>query len=297
MAAVTAEAARTPFAGRTRQRTLWGDAARRFLRNRLAVLGLVFVTILVILAVFADFLAPQPYDKAVLGEALQLPSSRHLLGTDHVGRDFLSRIIYGARISLIVGLTVQGVAFSVGVPLGAMAGWFGGLADLVVTRLVEILTAFPGLLFALFIMSILGTGLSNVILALSVTSWIGACRLSRAQLMSLREKEYVLAARAIGATDWHIVVRHLLPNALPPLTVMLTLGIPAAIFAEAGLSFLGVGVNDPLPSWGKMVGVSSAYIRVYWHLALFPTLMIALATLSFTFVGDGLRDALDPMMQ
>lgn len=277
-----------------RHRTLWRDAVRRFFRNRLAVAGLVVVIVLIVMAVGADVIAPYPYDRAVLSEARQFPSVRHWLGTDAVGRDFLSRIIYGARVSLIVGFLVQAVALAIGVPLGAIAGWRGGTADFLVTRLIEVMTAFPGILFALFIMSVLGTGLFNVILAISVTSWIGSCRLTRAQLMALREKEYVTAARALGATDRHIIVRHLLPNALPPLVIMVTLGIPAAIFAEAGLSFLGVGINDPLPSWGKMVGSAQAYIRVYWHLALFPTIMIALTTLSFTFVGDGLRDALDP---
>ncbi len=280
-----------------RYRTLWRDAARRFFKNKLAVAGLVVVIALIVMAVGADVIAPYPYDRAVLSEARQFPSLRHWLGTDAVGRDFLSRIIYGARVSLIVGFLVQAVALAIGVPLGAIAGWRGGTADFLVTRLIEVMTAFPGILFALFIMSVLGTGLFNMILAISVTSWIGSCRLTRAQLMALREKEYVTAARAIGATDRHIIVRHLLPNALPPLVIMVTLGIPAAIFAEAGLSFLGVGINDPLPSWGKMVGSAQAYIRVYWHLALFPTIMIALTTLSFTFVGDGLRDALDPYTQ
>jgi len=279
-----------------RQRNLWQDAARRFARNKLAMVGLVVCLLLIFTAIFADFLAPTPYDKAVLSEALQFPSSTHWLGTDAVGRDLLSRIIYGARTSLIVGFVVQAIAIGIGVPLGAAAGLLGKWVDFVVSRLIEVFTAFPGMLFALFIMSILGTGLFNVILAIGVTSWIGACRLTRAQLMALREKEFVLAARALGARNLRIILRHLLPNALPPLIIMVTLGIPIAIFSEAGLSFLGVGINDPLPSWGKMVSSSAAYIRVYWHLGLFPTLTIALTTLSFTFVGDGLRDALDPTM-
>ncbi len=279
-----------------RQRTLWSDAARRFAQNKLAMAGLVVALVLILAAIFADLLAPQPYDRVVLSETLQFPSRAHWLGTDAVGRDLLSRIIYGARTSLIVGFLVQAVAFIIGVPLGAVAGLRGGKTDFVVTRLVEVMTAFPSFLFALFIMSVLGTGLFNVILAVSVTSWVPLCRLTRGQLLSLREKEFVAATRALGAKDRRIILHHLLPNALPALIVMIALGIPTAIFAEAGLSFLGVGINDPLPSWGKMVGSSSAYIRVYWHLGLFPTLMIAITTLSFTFVGDGLRDALDPTM-
>ena len=279
------------------QRTLWQDALWRFSRNKMAMAGTTVVVMLVFTAVFADLLAPYPYDKAVLSEARQFPSLAHWLGTDAIGRDQLSRIIYGARTSLLVGFLVQAVAFSIGVPLGAFAGLKGGTVDFVVLRLVEVMTAFPSLLFALFIMSVLGTGLFNVILAISVTSWVPVCRLTRAQLLTLREKEFVTAARAIGAKDRHILIRHILPNALPPLIIMLTLGIPSAIFAEAGLSFLGVGINDPLPSWGKMVGSSSAYLRIYWHLGLFPTLMIALTTLAFTFMGDGLRDALDPTLR
>jgi ABC-type dipeptide/oligopeptide/nickel transport system permease subunit len=280
----------------TQQRTLWRDAVRSFSRNRLAMTGLVIVAILVICAIFADFLAPEPYYKSNLIENLQFPSLRHLLGTDPIGRDILSRIIYGARTSLMVGFSVQLVAFAIGVPLGALAGLRGGWFDFVVTRLIEIMTAFPGFLFAIFLMSILGNGLFNIILAIGITSWIEVCRLTRGQLLALREREFVVAARSYGADDWRVIVRHLLPHALPPLIIMLALGIPSAIFAEAGLSFLGVGINDPIPSWGKMVSDSLGYISVYWYMGLFPTLTIALAMLGFNFVGDGLRDALDPTM-
>ena len=278
----------------TKQRSLLQDAARRFSRNKLAMAGLVVVLLLILVAIFADVLAPTRYDKSVLSEALQFPSSQHWLGSDAVGRDQLSRIIYGARTSLVVALTVSIIAILIGVSLGAAAGLLGGKTDFVVTRLIEIMTAFPGLLFALLILSIYGAGIVNVIFALAVVSWIGLTRLTRAQLFSLREMDYVFASRSIGSGNLYIIRRHLLPNALPALIVMVTLGIPIIIFAEAGLSFLGLGINDPLPSWGKMVGTSSAYIRLYWHLALFPTLMIAITTLGFTFLGDGLRDALDP---
>jgi ABC-type dipeptide/oligopeptide/nickel transport system permease subunit len=278
------------------KRTLWRDAARSFSRNRLAMVGLGIVLFFLFLAIFADFLAPTRYDKSVLSENLQFPSWRHLMGTDEVGRDMLSRIIYGARTSMFVGFTVQFIAFAIGLPLGALAGLRGGWIDFFVTRLLEVMTAFPGFLFAIFIMSVLGTGVGNVILAIGVTSWIEVCRLTRGQLLALREREFVVAARSYGADDARIVFRHLLPHALPSLLIMLALGIPSAIFAEAGLSFLGVGINDPIPSWGKMVSDSLGYIRVYWYMGLFPTLAIALAMLSFNFVGDGLRDALDPTM-
>lgn len=281
-----------------RQRTLWSDALRRFYHNRLAMFGLALVLFFLFLALFADVLAPYRYDEADFAKVLQFPfvDPQHPLGNDEVGRDFLSRLIYGARTSLTVGLAVQLIAFSVGIPLGAFAGYRGGAVDFVVMRIVDVMTAFPGLLFAIFLITLWGGGLEKVILVLGLTSWIGVTRLTRAQFLSLREKEFVGAARAVGATQRRVIFRHILPNALTPLLVAVSFGIPAAIFAEASLSFLGIGVNDPLPSWGKMVGVSSAYIRVYWHVGLFPTVLIALTMLGFSFVGDGLRDALDPKL-
>lgn len=279
-----------------KKRTLWRDAMRSFFKNRLAVFGLVVVVVFVLMAIFADVIAPAPYYRSVLRDSLEFPSARYWMGTDAIGRDLLSRIIYGSRTSLVVGFSVQLIAFGIGLPLGALAGLRGGWVDFIITRLLEVMTAFPNFLFAIFLMSILGTGLPNVILAIGITSWIGVCRLTRGLLLSLREREFVVAARSYGADDWRIVFRHLLPHALPPLLIMLTLGIPSAIFAEAGLSFLGVGINDPIPSWGKMVSESLGYLRVYWFMGLFPTLTIALAMFGFNFLGDGLRDALDPTM-
>jgi len=289
-------AATQPLVQPLTQRSLRSDAVRRFFKNRLAVAGLCIVGLFVTFALFAELIAPTPYDRSVLGETHQFPSARHWFGTDQVGRDFLSRIIYGARVSLIVGFSVQAIAFGIGLPLGALAGLRGGWVDFVVMRAVEIMTAFPGFLFAIFIMSVIGTGLPNVILAIGISSWIDVCRLTRAQFLSLREREFVVAAHAYGAGEWRIIFRHLLPQALPALIIMLALGIPNAIFTEAGLSFLGLGINDPVPSWGKMVGESIGYIRVYLYLGLIPTVMIALAMLGFNFVGDGMRDALDPTM-
>ena len=277
-------------------RTLWQDARRSFSKNRLAIIGLVIVGIFMVMAVFANILAPFSYYHSDLAANLQFPSLAHPFGTDPIGRDELSLIIFGARISLLVGFSVQLIAFGIGLPLGALAGMRGGWFDFVITRLLEVMTAFPGFLFAIFLMSLLGTGMLNVILAIGATSWIEVCRLTRGQFLALREREFVVAARSYGADDWRVILRHLLPHALPPLLIMLALGIPNAIFAEAGLSFLGVGINDPIPSWGKMVSDSLGYIRVYWYMGLFPTLTIALAMLSFNFVGDGLRDALDPTM-
>ena len=305
MSAVTAPSVLAPRAAPVLRppTTLWRDAARRFRRNKLAVGALGVMLLLIGAAIFADQIAPARYDFSVLGDANQFPNSQHLAGTDGVGRDFLSRLIFGARVSLTVGLSVQAFALLIGVTLGTLAGSFSGWVDYVIMRLVEVFTAIPVLLFALFLISVWrsldslgGNGLLNVIVAIGLISWIEMCRLTRAQLFSLREKEFVLAAYAMGANRFHIAVRHMLPNALAPLIVAVTLGVPTAIFTEAGLSFLGFGINDPLPSWGKMVADSLGYVRVYWYLGLFPTLVLALTMLSFSFVGDGLRDALDPQL-
>jgi oligopeptide transport system permease protein len=294
-----------PFKRAAGHRTLWRDAARRFFRNRLAIVGLVIVGTFVFLAITADFITPYPYDYAFFTKVLLPPFTDpdHLLGTDAVGRDFLSRLIYGARTSMLVGISVQIIAVAIGVPLGGLAGYLGGKTDFFISRLFDIFTAFPGLLFAIFIISIWGSGMTKVIFVLGITGWIGISRLVRGQILSLREKEFIEAARCLGTKQSRVIFQHLIPNSLTPILVAVSFGIPAAIFGEAALSFLGLGINDPIASWGKMVGVSTAYLTVYnntlqghWHLAFFPTLMIALSMLGFVFVGDGLRDALDPKL-
>lgn len=279
------------------RRSLWLDAARRFRRNRLAMLGLVIVLFLLFLAVFANIIAPHPYERVfftIRHPALPFVHADHPLGTDAAGRDYMSRLIYGARTSLLIGLATPIIAFSIGVPLGAVAGYKGGKWDLVIQRIIEIGTGIPGLIFALLLLSITGTGLLNVILVLSITAWIGAARIARGQFMANRDREFVTAAIALGATDRQIILRHVLPNAFSPLLIAFSLAIPSIIFAEAGLSFLGLGITEPTPSWGKMVGGSvGTTIRVHWHLALLPTIMIALTMLGFSFIGDGLQEALD----
>ena len=269
-------------------------ALRRFMRQRLAVIGLVITTFLLLVAIFAPVLAPTAYDAANLMDANSFPSRQYPFGTDEIGRNELTRIIYGLRTSLVVGFSAVIVACLIGIPLGLVAGLRGGAVDFVVLRVVEVMTAFPGILFAMFLVSLTGGGVRNIVLVIGVTSWVVLCRLTRAQLLTLREEEYVQAARALGAPESRIAVRHLLPNALPPLIVAITLAVPTAIFTEAGLSFLGLGIDEPVPSLGKMVADSAPYVRLYWHLGLFPTVAIALAMLGFTFLGDGLRDALDP---
>ncbi|MBZ0304165.1 MAG: ABC transporter permease [Anaerolineae bacterium] len=278
------------------RRSLWMDAIRRFRRNRLAMLGLILIVSLIIVALFADVIAPYPYDKADFSIVRLLPfkDPAHLLGGDLIGRDYLTRLIYGARTSLFVGLSVPLITFSIGIVLGALAGYRGGLFDFLTQRIIEVATALPPLIFALILLSIAGPGVGNVILVLSITGWIESARLTRAQFLANREKEFVTAARALGATDRQIIFSHILPNAFSPLLIAFTFAVPLVIFAEAGLSFLGLGIAEPTASWGKMVGSSiGSTIRVYYHLPLFPTILVALTMLGFSFVGDGLQEALD----
>jgi ABC-type dipeptide/oligopeptide/nickel transport system permease subunit len=267
---------------------------RRFFRHKLAVIGLTVSLILVLSGLLAPVLAPYRYDFSNLMDANKFPSRDHLMGTDAIGRDYFSRILFGIRTSMMVGFISVFISCTIGIPLGLLGGLGGKWGDFVVMRIVEIMTAFPGLLFAIFLVSVLGSGVRNVILVIGLTSWLTVCRLVRAQLLTLREQDYVLAARSIGVSNIGIAVRHLLPNAIAPLVIVISLSIPAAIFTEAGLSFLGIGINEPTPSLGKMVSDGAPYMQLYWYLGFFPTLAIALAMLGFTFLGDGLRDALDP---
>jgi oligopeptide transport system permease protein len=280
-----------------RQAGYWRDALRRLKRNKLAVAGGVMVAIILLIAAGADILAPYPYAKTSFSHAYQPPSRQYPLGTDPIGRDQLSRMIYGARISMIVGVGSQVLVLLIGVPVGAMAGYYGGKLDLYLMRAVDVMYAFPTLLFVILIMSALGAGLFNIFLAIGVTGWVTLCRLTRGQFLALREQEYVAGARALGATPWQVIVRHLLPNAVAPIIVAVTFGVPRAIFTEAALSFIGVGINPPLPSWGGMVGEYQQYLRSYWYMATFPAVAIGLTMLSFSFLGDGLRDALDPTLR
>ena len=281
----------------TRPTSLWRDAWRRLLRNKLAVAGGIVVILLVLIAVSADVLAPYSYTKTNFGRLNESPTREYPLGTDQLGRDMLSRMIYGARVSMLVGLGAQVIVVLIGVPIGALAGWLGGRVDLVLTRFIDVMYAFPRLLFVILVMSMLGAGLQNIFIAIGLTGWVGIARQTRAQVLTLRQKEYVEGARALGARSWRLLVRHVLPNALSPIVVAITFGIPEAIFTEAALSFIGVGINPPTPSWGQMVGEGQQYLRSSWHLCVVPSIAIAITMLSFTFLGDGVRDALDPKLK
>lgn len=276
--------------------SLWQNAWRRLRKNKLAVAGGVAVLLLALLAIFADVIAPYHYTTVNFGRNYEFPSRDFWLGTDHLGRDMLSRIIYGARVSMFVGCVAEMIVLSIGVPLGAIAGYYGGKVDMAIMRFVDVMYAFPRLLFVLLLMSMLGRGLLNIFIAIGLTGWVRVARLTRAQMLTLREQEFCEAARAVGVGHWRMILRHLLPNALTPIIVSLSFGIPEAIFTEAALSFIGVGITPPTPSWGQMVGESQQFIRSYWHLCVFPAVGIATIMLAFTFLGDGLRDALDPRL-
>jgi oligopeptide transport system permease protein len=282
---------------RWRGSSLWRDAGRRLVRNKLAVAGGITVIVLCLVAIFADFLAPYPYTKANFGKIYEFPSREFPLGTDQLGRDVLSRLIYGARVSMLVGLGAQVIVVLIGVPIGLVAGYVGGRVDLLLTRFVDVMYAFPRLLFVILVMSMLGAGLANIFIAIGLTGWVGIARQTRAQVLSIKETDFVEGARALGAGVFRQLSRHILPSALTPIVVSVTFGIPEAIFTEAALSFIGVGINPPTPSWGQMVGENQQFLRSYWYLCVFPSIAIAITMLAFTFLGDGVRDALDPKMQ
>lgn len=278
-------------------RTLWRDAVRRLAANRMAMIGAIIIGIIVFAAIFAPIVAPYHYAKQDYNAISKSPSWDYPFGTDLVGRDMFSRIIYGARVSMLVGLGAQIIVFFIGVPIGAVAGYAGGRVDSLLMRFVDVMYAFPQLLFVILIMSALGAGMRNIFIAIGITGWVTIARLTRAEFMAMRERDYVLAAQASGASGWRMITRHMLPNALTPIIVALTFGIPQAIFTEAGLSFIGVGINPPTPSWGQMVGEYFPYLNAYWFLAVIPACAIGLVMFAFTFFGDGLRDALDPRMR
>jgi peptide/nickel transport system permease protein len=263
----------------------------------MAKVGAAIVLLAIVAGIFGPVLAP--FDPAAQELALRLggPSGTHWFGLDELGRDIFARVLSGARISLMVGLVVVGVSASIGIALGSVAGYFGGRIDEAISRVIDILLAFPGLLLAIALVAVLGPSLVNVVLALSLIGWVGYARLVRGQVLRAREFEFVQAARALGATTPRILARHVIPTTLPAVTVQATLGMGGAILAEAALSFLGLGVQPPTPSWGTMLNYGRTHLLDAPHLTIFPGLAIAILVLGFNFLGDGLRDALDPATQ
>lgn len=281
---------------------LWSDAWARFRRNRLAVGSLAFVVLLVTLAITAPILEhfgllQDPTAQDVINSYAGPGTSHHIFGTDDLGRDVLAKVIFGSQVSLTIGIVVQAIVLVIGGTIGLVAGYFGGWIDNLLMRFTDIMYAFPDLLFVLIIVAALGPTLVNIFVAIGLVSWVGLARLVRGQVLSIKEKEFVEAARAAGSSPFKIIAKHLLPNSLGPVIVTLTFGIPAAIFTEAVLDFLGVGLRPPQPSWGVMVFEGYAAVDSYPSLVIIPCLALSMTMLAFNFIGDGLRDALDPRMR
>lgn len=272
------------------RRRIW----RRFVRYRPGLVGLTLICILVIMAIFSPLIAPHSPEEINTPLRGAGPSSEYWLGNDDIGRDILSRIIYGSRIALIVGLGATAIAVTIGVTVGATAGYFGGRVDFLLSRLVDTLMSFPLLALLLTLSAVFGPSLRNVVIVIGLTVWASYARLVRAEVLSLRERDFILAARASGAGDRQIIFRHIVPNALGPVIVIASLAIGGIIILESALSFLGLGVSRPTASWGTMLSDGREFIRNYPHIAIAPGIAITITVLSFNLVGDGLRDALDP---
>jgi len=272
-------------------RSLGADAWRRFKRNKLAMFGLAIVALLALVALIGPFLVQDPLDTA--GISKESPTNQHLFGTDRLGRDVLARVVYGMRLSLFIGLVATAVETLIGVLVGALAGWFKGIVDTVLMRFVDILLGIPYLVLALVMVAIIGKGITAVIITLAVTAWLQTARTVRAGFITVRDLEYVEAAKAVGVPTRRIITRHVLPNVFQPVIVLVAVGIGTAILAEAALSFLGVGIKAPAPSLGLMIAESRSSFASSPHLLFFPALGIVLTVLGFLLVGDGLRDALD----
>jgi len=275
-------------------RSLALGALRRLARNRPALAGGIIVLILGAIALLAPLIAPYDYAHQDYDVILRGPSASHWFGTDALGRDVLSRAIFGARTSLTVGVVAQVIVIGLGLAVGVLASVGGRAVDNLLMRLTDVAYAFPDLLLIILLRAIFGGSLLMIMLAIALVNWTTVARLVRGQILSLRQQDFALAARSLGASEPRVVLRHLLPNALGPIIVVAAFGVPRAIFAEAALSFIGIGVAPPTPSWGSMVQDGYQAIFAFPHLVLFPTLAIALVMMAFTFLGDGLRDALDP---
>ncbi len=282
-----------------KKRSQWAELWKNLKKNKMALLGLVILSIIVFLAIFADQIAD--YDQVVIKQNLRYrlkpPSAEHWLGTDEFGRDIFARLIHGARVSLAVGILAVGIAIGVGGLLGALAGYYGGKLDNIVMRVMDVFLAVPSILLAIAIVSALGPNLVNLMVAVSISSIPRYARIVRASVLSIRDQEFVEAARAIGASDARIIFRHIIPNSLAPVIVQGTLGVAGAILSTAGLSFIGLGIQPPAPEWGSMLSGGRQYLRYAWWVTTFPGVSIMITILSLNLLGDGLRDALDPRLK
>ncbi len=284
---------------KNKKRSQWAEVWRRLRKNKMAMVGLGILIILIVSALSAPLIAD--YEDVVIKQdlvnKLEGPSSEHILGKDEFGRDIFARIIWGSRVSLVVGIVAVGISVISGGTLGAVAGYYGGKLDTVIMRIMDIFLAIPSILLAISIVSALGPSIINLMIAIGISYVPTYARIVRASVLSIREQEFIEAAKAIGASDFRIILRHIIPNALAPVIVQGTLGVAGAILSTAGLSFIGLGIQPPAPEWGAMLSTSRAYLRYAWHVTTFPGVAIMITILALNLLGDGLRDALDPRLK
>lgn len=277
--------------------SFYADSFRRLKKNKIAMFCLIVIALLVLMAIFAPLLAPYNPNVQDYAAVMQPPSKTHLFGTDEYGRDILSRIIYGSRVSISIGIVSQILATFIGVTLGSIAGYYGGKVDMVISRTMEIFQSFPDLIFAMALMTFLGKGMLNLFIALGLLTWVRTARMIRGSVIQLRETEYVEASRVSGANTYWIIMKDLIPNCLSTIIVMITLGIPNAIMYEASLSYLGIGIQPPTASWGNMISSAQTFITYLPLYSIMPGLAIMITVIAFNIFGDGLRDALDPKLR
>ncbi len=277
--------------------TYWQDAWRRLKQNKLAMLGLILIILVFTTAIVGPMLTETNYSDQNLMRGNETPSKDHWFGTDGHGRDLFERVLYGGRVSLTVAVVATLVQFIIGVLYGGISGFIGGRVDNIMMRIVDIINTIPLVLYAILMMVVIGSGLKSVIIAIGTIYWVSMARIVRGQVLSLKEQEFVLAAKTLGASTWRILIRHLIPNAMGPIIVTLTMMIPGAIFTESFLSFIGLGVSAPMASWGSLASDSLSGLRSYPYQLFFPSIAICVTMLGFNFFGDGLRDALDPRLR
>ena len=277
--------------------TYWADAWRRLKENKLAIIALISLALIVIMALIGPIISPYEYDFQDFTAINETPSSTHWFGTDDLGRDLFVRAWKGARVSLLIGLISAVINVTIGIIYGGIAGYKGGRVDSIMMRVVEIIYSIPALLWVILLMIIMGQGLTTIIVALSISGWGGMARLVRGQVLQLKEMEYVLAAQSLGASSWRIILKHLIPNAMGPIIINLTFQVPDAIFTEAFLSFIGLGVPPPIASWGTLANEGTKVMTLYPYQILFPAILISITMLAFNIFGDGIRDSLDPKLR